>query len=456
MQDFAMPSDGAGETVSNAVETVRSLFGTPRPHITPAPANSTPDDVVRDPQIAIVDDQSINVKVVQKHLTLAGYQRFVTTTDAREAVAMVERDHPDVLLLDIMMPHVSGLEILASLRSDARFVDLPVIILTAATDKDTKLAALNLGATEFLNKPLEHVELETRVRNVLVSKARQDRLRQYTWELELEVAMRCAELASAHQEIVLCLATVCEYRDDEAGRHILRVGRYAEIIARRLGLDHEFAERIRYAATLHDIGKIGVSDQVLRKPGKLDESEWEAMRRHCEFGRRMCFQLSDKSSGCPLSHPATGESDIATGSSPLLRMAGSIAYTHHERWDGAGYPRGAKHKEIPIEGRITALADVFDALTTQRSYKPAFSVENSLGIVRQERGKHFDPDVVDAFFAGIEEILLVCHRFRDSAAEVAQLKTAAAPRELGQRTEPPASSGPSPEVSRAGDNNAGG
>jgi putative two-component system response regulator len=398
------------------VGTIRTLFGNLRPYVDPVLGNASPDQVVQNPKIAIVDDQPINIKVVQKYLKLAGYERFATTTDSQVAVQLIDRERPDVLLLDVMMPHVSGLEILSTLRGDARFADLPVIILTADTEKATKLDALKRGATEFLNKPVDSVELETRLRNVLVAKARHDCLRKYAWELELEVAIRCTELAEAHREVVHCLATLSEYRDNETGRHIIRVGRYAEILAKHLGMDQEFVARIRDAAPLHDVGKIAVPDEILKKPGKLDDAERALMRTHCDLGRSVCSQQESSPAGKLRSHVQLGRRLTANSSSPLLQMAGSIAYTHHERWDGAGYPQGLQGEDIPIEGRITALADVFDALTSQRPYKAAFSVERSMEILEEERGRHFDPQVLDAFYAGFDDILAVYNEFRDAPA----------------------------------------
>jgi putative two-component system response regulator len=422
MQDFDELPDAALNDIPPEVGAIRTLFGNPRPYVDPVLGNSSPDQVIQNPKIAIVDDQPINIKVVQKYLKLAGYQQFATTTDSREALQLIDRERPDVLLLDIMMPHVSGLEILSSLREDSRFTDLPVIILTADTEKNTKLEALKRGTTEFLNKPVDSVELQTRLRNVLVAKARHDALQKYAWELELEVAIRCTELAEAYREVVHCLATLSEYRDNETGKHIIRVGKYAEIIAKYMGMDPEFVGRISDAAPLHDVGKIGIPDDVLLKPGKLDQAERGLMNQHCDLGRSVCHEGGRAPLSHHRSHVQLGRTVGMTTNSPLLQMAGSIAFSHHERWDGAGYPQGLRGENIPIEGRITALADVFDALTSKRPYKPAFSVEKSMEIIREQRGKHFDPQVLDAFLAGFDEIMGVYHEFRDS--EESQEETA--------------------------------
>ncbi len=405
------PSDWlpADETEAQ-VQALRSMFGAPQLEAAPVLDGDAADRVLSDPQIAIIDDEPINIKVVQKYLKLAGYERFCTTSDATQAVELIQSEQPDVVLLDIMMPQVSGLEILDQLRADSQFEDLPVIILTASCDRQTKLDALRRGANEFLGKPVDAVELEARLRNVLVLKAHQDRVKHHAWQLELEVARRSAELAMAHQQVLDCLARVGEYRDNETGQHVVRVGCYAAIVAQRLGIDAEYCHRLRQAAALHDIGKVGVPDAILLKPGKLDEQEFRHMQDHCVCGKDICCGHF-----CDPEQPddLCGQ---AHGMSPLLRMAAVVSYTHHERWDGAGYPRGLKGEAIPLEGRITAVADVFDALTSERPYKPAFPVEKALEIIRSERGTHFDPAVVDAFFDALDEILYVHQECADEPA----------------------------------------
>jgi len=409
------PQDGG--LIADQIGAMRVLFGTPRLALEPVLQGSAADQVVSNPRIVIVDDEPINVKVVQKYLKLAGYQQFATTTDATQALDLIRAEQPDVVLLDIVMPGISGLEILAELRRCDQSFDLPVIILTAACDRETKLAALRAGATEFLGKPVDAVELEVRLRNVLVNKAHRDRTKSHAWELEREVAIRTAELAQAHREVIQCLATVGEYRDNETGNHVLRVGRYAAVIARRLGMDPDFVARIQQAAALHDIGKVGIPDAILLKPGKLDEIEFQRMQLHCGYGRRVCTSSSEDPERRFESHASAGRAIAETGTSPILRMAAIIAYSHHEKWDGGGYPGGLRGEQIPLEGRITAVADVFDALTTRRPYKRAFSVEESLAIMKDQRGQHFDPLVLDAFLDAIEEIVKICCEYSDPAVE---------------------------------------
>jgi putative two-component system response regulator len=402
-----------GDVISSQVEAVRNMFGPTKLAWGFGPQGEPLPELLASAIIAIVDDQPINVKIVQKHLKTVGYQRFVSTTESREALDLVDRNEPDVIFLDIMMPYLSGLDILATLRKSEKHADLPVIILTAATDRETQLEALRLGATEFLHKPFDPAELEVRLRNVLTVKAHRDWLKKHASDLEAEVAVRSAELVLAHREVVRCLAAVGEFRDNETGRHTMRVGRYAQIIARFLGLDRTFTELIGDAAPLHDIGKVGIPDAILLKPGRLETTEFDQIERHCVYGRKVCSGEFDLHRDGFRSHTVVGHAIACLGGSPILAMAGVIALSHHERWDGKGYPRGVKGDDIPIEGRITAVADVFDALASHRPYKPAFSVEKSLEIIRQQSGTHFDPEVVAAFFAGLEEILAVYHEQAD-------------------------------------------
>lgn len=398
---------------SEQVDEIRSLFGSPRLPRDPWRHGSSADQVISNPRIAIIDDEPINLKAVREHLQMAGYQQFFTTSDSTKAIDLIRAERPDVVLLDIVMPQVSGLDILNQLRETEEFFDLPVIILTAVTDHETKLEGLESGATEFLTKPVDSVELEVRLKNVLRMKAHCDRLKSHAWDLELEVAVRSAELSQAHGEVVQCLAKVGEYRDNATGRHVMRVGRYAEILARQMDFDKEFVARIRQAAPLHDIGKVGVSDAILLKPGKLDAVEYAQMQKHCGYGLEVCGN-PDVESDLPFeSHTKVGATIGKQGASPLLRMAGVIAMTHHEKWDGSGYPCGLVGEEIPMEGRITAIADVFDAMCSKRPYKPALPLEECLAAVKEGRGVAFDPAVVDAFLDRIDEIVQVYREYQE-------------------------------------------
>lgn len=413
MPECTTPDSHQPAPTPEQVDEIRSLFGSPRFALEPLQHGSSVCEIVSNPRIVIVDDEPINLKAVCEHLRMAGYQQFFTTSDSTQAIDLIRAERPDIVLLDILMPRVSGLDILNQLRESEEFFDLPVIILTAATDHETKLKALESGATEFLTKPVDSVELMVCLKNVLAMKAHLDRLKSYAWDLELEVAVRATELSQSHREVVQCLAKVGEYRDNATGQHVMRVGRYAEIIARQMGFDKEFVGRIRQAAPLHDIGKVGVSDAILLKPGKLDAVEYAQMQKHCGYGLEVCGAPAIESDVPFKSHAQPGAPIGRQGTSPLLRMAGVIAMTHHEKWDGLGYPQGLVGEEIPMEGRITAIADVFDALTSKRPYKPALPLEECLAVIRENRGIAFDPAVVDAFFDRIDEVVRVYREYQE-------------------------------------------
>ncbi len=359
-----------------------------------------------DYKIMVVDDVALNIKLACAHLKTVGYTQFITETDSTQALSTLYRDPPDLLLLDIMMPQVSGLDLLKTIRADPNFAHLPILILTAATDREMKLEALELGATDFLTKPLDAQDLIPRVHNALLMKSYQD-------HLEHKVRQRTRELQHAQQEVVRCLARASEYRDNETGKHVIRVGRYVGILARELGLDQENVELMTQAATLHDMGKVGIPDSILLKPGKLSREEFDVMKKHSQYGSDICsYQTSTLDEQFYL-HAELGEKLLEGCTSPLLKLASSIAATHHEQWDGSGYPNGLKGEDIPIEGRITAIADVFDALSSKRPYKEAFPLEKCIAILKEGRGQHFDPQLVDLFLGCLDEVVTI----RDELAD---------------------------------------
>ena len=355
-------------------------------------------------RILIVDDEPANVRLLERVLESAGYTDIVSTTDARQVKTLIEEKRPALLLLDLMMPHLDGFAVLAGLQTVLRPDELlPTIVLTADASLEARHRALDAGAFDFVLKPLDALEVLLRVRNLLAISQLYQRERQNAGEMELQVAERTrqladsnalleranAELASANahlswakneieraqDEIVGRLAEAVEVRDDTPSPHLHRVGALAQLLARKMKLHARQIELIRHAAPLHDIGKIGISEAVLLKPAPLTAGEWQEAKTHVEIGASML-----------------GESD-----SPLMQMAQSIALTHHERWDGQGYPRGLKGVETPVEGRIIAVVDVFDALTTERPYKRAWTTEEALTEIREQAGRQFDPEVVAAF-----------------------------------------------------------
>lgn len=363
--------------------------------------------VVSDSLVLMVDDEPINSEVVQLVLEEAGMKRFLTCSDSRGALDVLVAEQPDVVLLDLVMPHIDGFDLLSIMKKDPGLQQIPVIMLTSSAEPGTKLEALRLGATDFLAKPVDPSELVLRLQNVLSAKAYRDYLAQHSAMLEHQVQLRTAELEAAQHQILHCLATAGEFRDQETAMHVIRVGRYAGILARKLGASESWAQMIEQAAPLHDVGKIGIPDAVLLKPGKLTDSERSVMERHCTIGTEIICPRS-------LDELQARQGRVETPDSALMRMAAVIAETHHERWDGTGYPRGLKGREIPAEGRIVAVADVYDALRSTRPYKEAFPREKCYHILRESSGSHFDPAVVDAFFASLDEIMAVENDCADS------------------------------------------
>ena len=370
-------------------------------------------------RIFIVDDEELNIRVARKYLKTWGYQHVDSTNQPTEAIERILQSSPDLILLDVMMPEISGLELLAQMRKIEVLQHIPVVILTAHIEESVKYEALNLGANDFLSKPIDPLELLPRVKNLLTLRGHQKWLRDISESLEREVKQRTDALERAQHHVVHCLARASEYRDNETGRHVRRVGAFAALIARNLGLGTEYTVTIEQAAKLHDVGKIGIPDDILFKPGKLDADEFTAMKTHCDLGMHVISTLDDSfgdescNSDEKKRHVRIGANILEAGDTPLLKMAGHIALTHHEKWDGSGYPLGLVGEQIPLEGRITAVADVFDALCSKRPYKPAFSPEKCRTLLIEGRGSHFDPRVLDAFLQSFDEAVQIQIRFAD-------------------------------------------
>jgi len=311
------------------------------------------------------------------------------------------------LLLDVMMPEVSGFAILKAMQSDDALRAIPVLVLTAMSDRKTRLTALELGANDFVEKPIDKAELAPRIRNALIIRACQSQLRSYADDLRTAVRHRTRELSRSRLEVVHCLASAAEFRDDDTGQHVIRVGHFAKLIAHHAGLPQSFVDMIGFAAQLHDVGKIGIPDSILQKPGPLTEEEFDFMRRHCDMGNRVlsASHVCDRILfGTDDVEADNSSSTDQTWNSPVSGMAATIAMTHHEKWDGSGYPNGLAGEDIPIEGRVTAIADVFDALSSKRPYKEAFPIDRCFEILREGRGKHFDPQLLDVFLSRRSDI----------------------------------------------------
>ena len=347
--------------------------------------------------ILIVDDNLLGQNMMRQVLSRKGYDT-ISASDGQTALDITITGIPDLVLLDINMPGMDGFEVTSRIKSNPVTSSIPVILITGLDTVDNHVRALDMGADDFISKTAASAEIVARVRAHLRIKQLNDRIKAYQQTLETQVALRTKQLNNALEQLrdasldtIFKLTAASEFRDNETGTHIKRMSHYSAHIAQKMGLKSKTVETILYAAPMHDIGKIGIPDKILLKPGKLDTKEWEVMKKHTTIGV-----------------------DILKGSNiGFVRMGETIARTHHEKWDGSGYPYGLKGSKIPLAGRIVALADVFDALTSTRPYKEAFSIEKANRIIFEERGKHFDPDVVDAFFFAQDAILKIKETYPD-------------------------------------------
>ncbi len=328
-------------------------------------------------RILVVDDEEINLRLFKRILESDGYTNIVTTTDGSMVVTIADEFQPDLLLLDLKMPAPDGFAILRALGDRITGSNrLPVLILTGDATPEAKRTTLSLGARDFLAKPFDSIEALLRIRNLLVTRFLQKELEGNNSMLETRVAERTRELRESEIEILERLARTCEVRDDATGQHTQRVGAMSESIAEAMGLPMSEVELIARAAPMHDIGKTAIADAILLKPGKLTEIEMGIMRQHTVIGARI----------------------LSGGRSSLMIAAERIALSHHERWDGTGYPNGLKGEAIPLEARIVALADSFDALSHNRPYRSAIPLPEILAEMERSAGSHFDPAVVAAMF----------------------------------------------------------
>jgi response regulator RpfG family c-di-GMP phosphodiesterase len=332
-----------------------------------------------------------------------------------EALDKTHQINPDVIVTDVAMPIKTGFDLLRELKSEVRTADIPVIVLTGSGERELKVRALDTGATDLLNKPVIFEDLIARIRNALRLKAYQDELKNQNAILDRKVKERTRELEESHRDIAWRLAKAGEYRDEETGNHIVRVGCYCQILAKGLGMDDSKVDMLMLTAPLHDIGKIGIPDAILLKPGKLDADEWEVMRCHSIIGANI---LKDDPKGIIafLEWKQVAVSETSTfEKNPVINMAATIARSHHEKWDGSGYPSELSGEKIPLEGRITAVADVYDALRSVRPYKPAFSEEKTMQIIQEGAGSHFDPGIVAVFERNLTEFREVYTALSDHA-----------------------------------------
>ena len=321
--------------------------------------------------LLIVDDEPLNLQVL-KNILESDY-RLLFARDGERALQLAREERPDLILLDVMMPGLSGHEVCLQLKADPMTEGMPVIFVTAMSDVEDEAKGFALGAVDYITKPVSPPIVKARVKN----------------QLSL---VRLDELKKTRLAVVHRLGRAAEYKDNETGLHVIRMSLYSQTLARHMGFTEVDAEELLNAAPMHDVGKIGIPDAILRKPGKLDPDEWAVMQTHAAIGAEI----------------------IGEDGSTLLRLARSIALNHHEKWNGTGYPAGLKGEAIPLEARIVALADVFDALTTERPYKKAWSVEDAVALIQRERGEHFDPAVVDVFIECLPELLVIREQWQET------------------------------------------
>lgn len=335
--------------------------------------------------VVIIDDDETNLSLMTGIVRRIERCSAVCFTQPQEALAWLACGQPDLVLLDQIMPEMDGLEVLRRIRGDYRLRDVPVVMITGSCLNETRMAALEHGATDFLNKPVRPAEFRVRVRNLLALRQSQRLLKDRAAHLAHEVQAATREIRARELELMMRLCRASEFRDPETGAHIERMARYAQLVAEALGLGHERAEEIYRAAPMHDVGKLGVPDAILLKPGRLRAEETVLMRQHTLIGYDI----------------------LKDSASPLIQLGAEIALSHHERWDGGGYPYGLKGEAIPLSGRIVAVADVFDALTSARCYKIPWTLEAARVYLENAKGSHFDPRCVDALLSRWDEAAAV-------------------------------------------------
>lgn len=320
--------------------------------------------------ILLVDDEPTNLQVLRH--TLQDEYRLLFAKDGEKALQLAQAEKVDLILLDVMMPGMTGYDVCKVLKGAPATQSIPVIFITALNQVSDEQMGFDLGAVDYITKPFSPIIVKARVKSQLSL-------------VQLDV------LRETRLQVVQCLGMAAEYKDNETGMHVIRMSHYAQTLALRAGYSASEAEELLHAAPMHDVGKIGIPDAILQKPGKLEPEEWSIMQQHARIGAEI------------IGEHATG----------LLKTARLIALYHHEKWDGSGYPNGVAGNDIPQAARIIAIADVFDALTSVRPYKAAWSVEDALALIQRESGKHFDPELVPLFVACLPEILEIKARWSD-------------------------------------------
>lgn len=334
------------------------------------------------PVVLVVDDLPDNIDVISNVLNKDYRIRVALNGKKALDIAFDPMKRPDLILLDIMMPDMDGYEVCRRLKDNPATKDIPVIFVTASNSSVDEVKALTEGGVDFISKPIISQVVVARVKTHL-------KLRNQSLHLNDLVEEKTQEIRESKEQILETLGRAASFKDDDTSNHVFRMSRYAELVARQVSHDEEWIRLLRQSATMHDIGKIGIPDHILLKPGKLDPDEWLFMQQHVRFGGEI----------------------IDDETTPIMKMSKDVALYHHEKWDGTGYLKGLKGQEIPLAARIVSVVDVFDALTSSRPYKKAWSVEDALNLINEQSGKHFDPRIVVAFNAVIEDILVIKTQF---------------------------------------------
>jgi putative two-component system response regulator len=336
--------------------------------------------------VYVADDVSINIELVESVFRSDPELTIRKAEHGKELLESIELNGlPDLLILDLMMPIMDGFDVLEKLKPIREKNYFPIIVLSALTDKQSIVKALSMGADDYVTKPFFVEELKARVGNMLKLKERDEFLNSSLDVMASNLHEKLRMLEHTQVEVIIRLGKASEFRDDETGRHIERIADYVNLLMDELGVNRDFRMMMRYACPMHDVGKIGIPDGVLLKPGKLTDEEFKIIKLHTIIGGKI----------------------LGGTSLPLLELAREIALSHHERWDGDGYPLGLAGKEIPQSGRIVAITDVFDALTSDRVYKAAWPIDKALDYIREQRGRQFDPEVVDAFFKINDKVIKI-------------------------------------------------
>ncbi|MFQ6370841.1 HD-GYP domain-containing protein [Shewanella sp. YIC-542] len=333
--------------------------------------------------ILVVDDTPENIDILVG--ILGDDYKLRVAIDGPRALEVARRHLPDLILLDVMMPGMNGYDVCRELKQDPLTSHVPIIFVTALSEDADETLGFQLGAVDYITKPVSAPIVQARVKNHLAL-YNQKRL------LEHQVQERTRQLRETRLEIIRRLGRAAEYKDNETGLHVIRMSNYARMLAVKMGLPERFCDLLYNAAPMHDIGKIGIPDAVLRKPAKLDDNEWSMMKCHVEFGVEIIGEYPD----------------------PLMKLSRSIALTHHEKWDGSGYPHGLAGEQIPLEGRIVAIADVFDALTSIRPYKKAWSPEQAMAYIEAQSGRHFDPQLVTHFREILDQVIAIRDQYPET------------------------------------------